>query len=211
MKSCLQAVGAMAVASIMGLLLAAGPARADCDPDTAIFEDDFEFLDPSWGAPADNFNVDDGVLVLKSFWGNINRLTQNEAANVCVDVTIVEAPVPDQSPVGLVWWWEDWDNYYYLFYWADAAWVEVRRLVKGQPQTIAAIETLALKQGTGATNHIELQLRPKNATLFINGTQITRFKGRPPKGGSPVGVYAVSPEDQPAVWAFDNFVVSEPE
>lgn len=93
---------AACVAVILGLLLAAGPAIAACDPDNALFEDDFEFLDPSWGAPADNFYVEDGVLVLKSFWGQANTLTQNEAANVCVDMTIVEAPVPENSPIGLV-------------------------------------------------------------------------------------------------------------
>jgi hypothetical protein len=208
MRSRLRAVFAVGAAMLLGLLLAANPAAAECDPDNAIFEDDFEFLDGSWGAPADSFNVEDGVLVLRSFWGQVNFQTQNEAANVCVDTTIVEAPQPDQSPIGLVWWWENWDNYYYMFYWADSSWVEVRRIVKGQPQNVVAVETLALKQGVGETNHIELQLRPKDATLFINGTQVTRFKGKPPKGGAPVGVYGVSPEDKPATWAFDNFVVS---
>ena len=105
------------VAVILGLLLTASPAVAACDPDNAVFEDDFEFLDPSWGAPADNFFVEDGVLVLKGFWGQTNGLTRNEGADVCVDMTIVEAPAPENSPIGLVWWWESWDNYYYLFYW----------------------------------------------------------------------------------------------
>ena len=198
------------VAVILGLLLAASPAFADCDPDNTIFEDGFEFLDPSWGAQADNFYVEDGVLVLKSFWGQANTLTQNEAANVCVDMTIVEASAPDNSPIGLVWWWENWDNYYYLFYWADSAWVEVRRIVKGQAQNVTAVETLALKQGAGQTNHVELRLKPKDATLFINGTEVTRFKGKPPKGGGSIGVYGVSPEDKPGTWSFDNLVVSAP-
>jgi hypothetical protein len=198
------------VAVILGLLLAASPAVAECDPDNALFEDDFEFLDPSWGAPADNFYVEDGVLVLKSFWGQTNSLTQSEAANVCVDMKIVDAPAPDNSPIGLVWWWENWDNYYYLFYWSDVPYLEIRRVVNGQNQTILSQETLALKQGVGQTNHIEVQLRPKDATLFINGTQITRFKGKPPKGGGSIGVYGSSPEDKPATWAFDNFIVSTP-
>jgi hypothetical protein len=175
-----------------------------------LFEDDFEFLDPSWGTPADNFYVEDGVLVLKSFWGQVNSLTANEAANVCVDMTIVDASAPENSPIGLVWWWENWDNYYYLFYWADANWVEVRRIIKGQAQNVAAVETLALKKGVGQTNHVELRLKPKDATLFINGTEITRFKGKPPKGGGSIGVYGTSPEDKPATWSFDNFIVSAP-
>jgi hypothetical protein len=199
-----------ALAVILGLLLATSPALAECDSDNAIFEDDFEFLDPSWGPPTDNIFVEDGVLVLKGFWGQTNGLTLNEAANVCVDTTIVDAPAADNSPIGLVWWWESWDNYYYLFYWSDSAWVEVRRMVKGQAQNVAALETLALKQGPGQTNHIELRLKPKDATLFVNGTEVTRFKGKPPKGGGLTGVYGTSPEDKPATFQFDNFVVSTP-
>ena len=203
-------VGTAGVTVILGLLLAASPAVAECDPDNGIFEDEFEFLDPSWGAPADDFYVEDGALVIKSHWGQVNTLTQNEAANVCVDMTIVDAPAPDNSPIGLVWWWENWDNYYYLFYWPDVAYVEVRRLVKGQSQTLLSLDTLALKKGVGQTNHVEMQLRPKDATLIINGTQVSRFKGKPPKGGGSIGVYATSPEDQPATYKFDNLVVSAP-
>jgi len=198
------------VAVILGLLLTASPAVAACDPDNAVFEDDFEFLDPSWGAPADNFFVEDGVLVLKGFWGQTNGLTKNEGANVCVDMTIVEAPAPENSPIGLVWWWESWDNYYYLFYWADSNIVEVRRRVKGTEETIVSVETLALKKGAGQTNQIEMRVKPKDATLVINGTEVTRFKGKQPKDGGLIGVYGISPEDNPATYQFDNFIVSTP-
>jgi hypothetical protein len=203
-------VYAVAAALSLGLFLPANPALAECDPDNAIFEDDFEFLDASWNTPSDAFFVEDGALIIKSFWGNINPQTHNEEANVCLDTTIVEAPVPDQSPIGVVWWWENWDNYYYLFYWADSDWIEVRRFVKGQPVSVASVQSLALKQGAGQTNHIELRLKPKDATLFINDTEVMRFKGKPPKGGGSIGVYASSPEDNPATFSFDNVIVSAP-
>jgi hypothetical protein len=210
MRSRFRALCAVAIAFGLGLALAASPTLAACDPDNAIFEDDFEFLDASWGAPADNFYVEDGTLILSSYWGNINSQTINEAANVCVDTTILEASDPDQSPIGVVWWWENWDNYYYLFYWANSDWVEVRRWVKGQHQNVGAVQTLALKQGLGQTNQIELRLKPKDATIFINGTEVMRFKGKPPKGGGAIGVYGTSQEDKPGKWAFDNLVVSAP-
>jgi hypothetical protein len=190
---------------IFGLLPAASPAFAECDPETALYEDDFEFLDGSWG---DKLTVEDGVLVLDGGWVQVNFQTHNEAANVCVDMSIVEAPNQPYSPIGLIWWWENWDNYYYLYYWSDSAFVEIRRVVKGKDQTIVSLETLALKQGLGETNHVELQLRPKDATLFINGTQVTRFKGKPPKGGAPIGVTANAPEGERGVFTFDNLIVS---
>lgn len=198
------------VAVILGLLLAASPAFAECDPDNALFEDDFEFMDPSWGEPSDSYFVEDGALVIKGFWGQANASTKNEGANVCVDMTIVEAPAPENSPIGLVWWWENWDNYYYLFYWADTAYVEVRRVVKGKESNVLSMETLALKKDVGQTNQIELRLKPKDATILINGTEVKRFKGKQPKGGGSIGVYASSPEDKPATYKFDNFIVSTP-
>jgi len=211
MSSRLHASWAFAAAAILGLLITASPAFAECDIDNAIFDDDFTFLDPSWGTASDTFGVEDQALVIRGNWGNVNFSTQSEAANVCADLKIVNAPDPDYSPIGLVWWWQDWDNYTYLFYWSNAAYIEVRRLVKGQSQTLLSSDTLALKTGVGETNHIEVQLRPKDATIFINGTQVTRFKGKPPKGGGSVGVYGSSPDAKPATFAFDNLVVSPPQ
>lgn len=199
-----------AVIAMLGLLLAASPAVADCDPDNALFEDDFEFMDPSWGEPSDAFFVEDGALVIKGFAGMANQLTKNEGANVCVDMTIADAPVPENSPIGLVWWWESWENYYYLFYWADVAYVEVRRVVKGKETNVLSMETLALKKGVGQTNQIELKLKPKDVTLVINGTEVKRFKGKQPQGGGQIGVYGSSPEDKPATYEFDNLIVSPP-
>jgi hypothetical protein len=189
------------------LMFATGSASADCNPDNAIFEDDFEFMDVSWGDPEDDFFVEDGALVVKNWWEQVNFSTLNEGANVCVDITTVEAANPGYSPVGLIFWWQDWDNYYYLWTWTDGG-LEVRRIFKGQSTTVFTTETLALKKGVGETNHIELQLKPKDATVFVNGTEVKRFKGVQPKGGGVVGITASSPEDAPGIFKFDNFMVS---
>lgn len=200
------AIGAV---TVICLLLAASQAAADCNPDTAIFEDDFEFLDGSWTQSTDKIYVEDGVLVLKN-WGQVNFQTQSEAANVCVDATIVEAPDPESSSANILFWWEDWDNYYQLKYWIST-FLEVRRIVKGKALTLYTSEkTPALKAGLGQTNHIELQLRPKGMTVFVNGTEITRLKSKAPKDGGVIGLAAWANDDKPMTGAFDNFVVSEP-
>jgi hypothetical protein len=95
-----------------------------------------------------------------------------------------------------------------MFIWADGG-LEVRRIVNGKQTTIFTEETLALKKGVGETNSVELDLKPKDATIFVNGTKVKRFKGRQPKDGGVVGVYGLSPEDAPATFTFDNFVVNE--
>lgn len=197
-----------AVAIAVGLAFSASPATAACDPDTSLFEDEFDFMDVSWGEADDNVYVEDGALVINGFDGGIvNFSTRNEGANVCVDMTIAETSKIPNSPIGLVFWWQDWDNYYSMFIWADG-WMEVRRIVGGESSTVFTEETLALKKGVGETNSVELDLKPKDATIFINGTKVKRFKGRQPKDGGLIGFYSLSPEGEPATFTFDNFVVN---
>ena len=105
-------------------------------------------------------------------------------------------------------WWEDWKNYYSVFVWADG-WVEVRRMADGTSKTLFTQDVDALKTGAGAVNAIELKLQPKDATLFVNGTEVRRFKAKQPKEGGAAGLYGISPDDAPATFAFDNFVVNE--
>jgi hypothetical protein len=196
-------------ALLFGWLLAT-PAFAQCNADNAIFADDFEFLDGTWGDATDNFYVDDGALIIKQGYGDVNFSTKNDAgADVCVDTTIVEDPAPDNSAIGVVFWWQDWDNYYAFYYWNDGSY-SVNRTVKGKESNLFGGTTLALKKGVGQTNQIELKLRPKDATLIINGTEVKRFKGIQPADGGAIGVTAGSPQDNPATFKYDNFIVSPP-
>jgi len=199
----------MAVAVALGLAFAVSPAAAECNPDNALFEDDFEFLDVSWGEPDDSLFVEDEALLVKGSRQQVNFSTQNEGAHVCVDTTVVDASNLANSPMGLIFWWQDWDNYYYVWFWPDGG-LEVRRIFKGKSTTVFTTETLALKKGVGATNHIELDLQPRDATIIINGTEVQRFRGIEPKDGGVIGISATSPEDAPATFKFDNFIVTVP-
>src|SRR5437016_11577806 len=121
----------MMAATAAVLLSGVTPADAACNSSNAFFEDNFEFMDPSWGEPDATFYVKDGVLVVKKWRSQVNLSTRNEVANACADVTITDAPDPTSSPAGLVFWWQDWQNYYYVFYWATGD-VEVRRILQGK-------------------------------------------------------------------------------
>ncbi|MGE3875417.1 MAG: hypothetical protein AB7F74_20880 [Parvibaculaceae bacterium] len=190
-------------------LSATTSASAACVPDGALFDDDFAYMDGSWGNPDDQFFVKDGALVIKGSRGQVNFSTRNEGANVCVDVTVTDAPDPLNSPAGVVFWWKDWDNYYYVLSWTDGG-VEARRVLKGADSVIFTTGVEAVKLGLGQTNQIELRLKPKDATLFINGAEVKRFKGVQPKDGGAIGVIATSPKNKPATFVFDNLVVSAP-
>jgi hypothetical protein len=210
MRSCLHAAS-VAIAAAMLALLAAGPAAAECDTDNALFEDDFEFLDGTWGQPLDGFDVEDGVLVTKGNWGRVNLQTTNEAADICVDATITEAADIDNTSAWVVFWWQDWDNYYVVGYWGKGA-LQINRKVKGKFLDLSYIESVpALKAGIGQTNKLEIKTTSKDFIVLVNGTEATpRFKGKPPKGGAPVGLMAGEPEGKPATVTFDNLVVSAP-
>lgn len=193
----------------LALFFTAGTARADCNADDALYADDFEFLDGSWGDADDHFYTEGGSAVVKDWVERVNFATQNQGANICVDATIVEVPKPDESPIGLIFWWQDWDNFYYAWYWATGS-VAVNCMVKGKYVSVLQTQTLALKKDVGATNYLEIDVRPKDATLFINGTQVTRFRGVQPKDGGVVGLIALSADGAPGTYKFDNFVVSAP-
>lgn len=199
-------VATAGAALLFGWLLAT-PAFAQCDADNAIFADDFEFLDGTWGDANDNLYVEDGSLVVKGGYSLVNFSTKNDGADFCVDTTIADDPDPDNSAMGVVFWWQDWDNHYSMYYWSTGSLV-VRRTVKGKDTDLFWVDSLALKKGVGATNQIELKLRPKDATLIINGTEVKRFKGVQPKDGGVVGITAGSPQEKPATFKYDNFIVS---
>jgi hypothetical protein len=207
MRPLAYAVGAVAA---LGLLLAAGPAAAECNRDNALFEDDFEFMDASWGQPNDNVFVEGGAFVVKGSWGQVNFQTTSEVADYCIDATIVESEDPDGTGAFLIFWFQDWENYYSVGYWGNGTF-QVDRMIKGKWANVTVVPSApAIKPGVGQTNSFELKLRPKDVTVFVNGTQISRFKGKPPKGGGPVGFQAFESAGKPAVVNFDNIVVSEP-
>jgi hypothetical protein len=197
-----------ALLAALVVLVASHDAFAACDPENALYEDDFEFLDVSWGRADDSILVDDGALEVRGSGGVVNLETKTKAAAVCVDVSIEEAEKASDSPAGVVFWWENWQNYYAVFVWADG-WIEVRRMEDGQSKTLFTQETDALKTGAGAVNNIELALQPKDATLFVNGTEVRRFKAKRPEDGGAVGLYGISPDDAPATFTFDNLIVNE--
>ena len=203
-------LGSTIAVAVLCLFSAATPAAADCNPDTALYSDDFEeFMDANWGEADDKLFVEDGALVVKSYTGVMNFATTGTDINACVDVTIAKAPDPNYTYAGIVFWWTDWDNYYYVFYWPTGT-VNIWRVLNGKDTYLAEAHPTNIKKGVGKTNRLELDLKGKTATFLINGQVATRLKGIPPKDGSPIGFIADAPKDKQATVKFDNFIVSAP-
>jgi hypothetical protein len=196
-------VAAASMVLALSFLATTGPALAECDPDEVIFEDDFEFQDVSWGQPSENVYVKDGALLIKEGWGQVNFQTRADEADVCVDITIVEAAKIDEAPTSIIFWWKDWDNYYDFRYWASGGY-RVDRIRNGRYVPVTDyIESDAIKKGLGQANSFQLRIRPKDTTVIANGTQLTRFKGQAPQDGGVIGFQSLG------LSKFDNLVVSE--
>jgi hypothetical protein len=209
MRRAAYSLGSAALAADLFFFSGATPAAAECNPEAAIFSDDFaDFLDATWGDADDAMDVKDGALVLKSDRAQVNFATNGQDVNACVDTTIVDAPVPDYTSVGMIFWWTDWDNYYYLNYWPSGL-VNINRVTKGKANFLIAANPTDLKKGIGQTNSLELDLKDKTATLLVNGQVATRFKRIPPKDPGPIGFVAYGGEGKPSTFTFDNFIVSD--
>lgn len=62
--------------------------------------------------------------------------------------------------------------------------------------------TNSLQKGLGQTNELRVATNGHTATLYINGVQVTTFKGRHPRGGGAIGLMADSYSKQPARFEF---------
>ena len=87
--------------------------------------------------------------------------------------------------------------------------VVIEKFLKDRRVTLGSFKTPTLKKGAGQTNHLELRLKEKGGTLFINDSEVARFKSKKPKGEHWIGILAASADARrPTVFKFDNFVMN---
>jgi hypothetical protein len=198
-------------AGVMGLG-AGGSAFAECGKGKAIVSDTFETLDSaSWGAANDQQFVEKGWLQIKPKPGYTYQiLSQSDFygdGSLCGEVKIVETGNLDATNGGLVFWATDYSNYYKVTVGPSenqgGFWVS--RLTKGRWLTpVSWTVDPVIKAKLGDVNRIEVQMKGRTATIFINGKQLAQFNGFPPEGGGLIGVSGGAPEPGGAKIAFDN-------
>jgi hypothetical protein len=179
----------------------AGAASACQKQSNLVFEDNFKNADPGWGRPDDvaAFTADGLVLtppVSGSAWrSNANQLLAQ--GDWCVQV---KSPAslpnpPDEDAVGAVgvWFWgKDLQNFYTATITLDGK-AAVDRLNHGIWQTVVAPAAApSINTAPGAINEIEVVANDKTASIYVNGTLVTKVTGQPPAGGGPPGVYGES-------------------
>lgn len=206
-RNCMMGLFALAV-----VVFLAGPALADCSG-KASFEDDFQTLDPSWGAADANLFVQNGAMVIKPQPGYIRwALSQSDYygdGSICVMAAITEASAIDQvQPLVLFWATPDYANMYVLNIGTDGkqGFYKVDKLSNKRWLTpVAWTADPAIKFGLGDFNAVEVQLAGHSASIIINGKKLNQLNGDPPDGGSLLGLGASSGDGVNATFTFQKF------
>jgi hypothetical protein len=134
-----------------------------------------------------------------------------EDVELCTTLKTVAAVNPETTLAGVTFWFQDNQNLY-VFEISAVGKAAVYRQQKGK--WIAPVnwqEVPSLNKGDGAVNELRVVLIGNQATFFINGQQFKQIKGSPPQGGYQVGLFAASFDDSTPIYAYDDFVLSEPE
>lgn len=177
-------------------LTGAFAARA-ADEREVQFEDNFESLDPGWGEGSTSYGVKDGKFYFElepqTWQTTLNQANVFTEIDAAVSVTIAKCDTPDNGAAGLVFWAQDYANYYALLVGGDGRFGVVRhasgnRLLMAVPWKVND----AVKKGIGETNELRVVTKDHVATLYINGTQVATFKGQHPQGGELIGFMAES-------------------
>jgi hypothetical protein len=67
----------------------------------------------------------------------------------------------------------------------------------------------AIKKGADAVNDVQVVLNNDKALLYINGSQVSEFRGQEPRVGGAMGLFAQSESEQATDWRFLNFAIVE--
>lgn len=179
----------VAVCLAVACLFSASAASA-CKGPKVIYEDDFQERDAGWwlrqadierGAVA----IGDGRLVMRSD-PERNISTLNMAfrvapdMDVCTTVRFVETDNPADSAFALVFWANEFDDHYnfhvrgngayWISRWSDGNWHSIT-------STAAAPD---FKPVVGEDIQLRVLTKGQTVTVFLNDTQLARFRAPPP-------------------------------
>lgn len=206
--------GARAGLAVAMTLASVGVARAVCPGLDVLFEDKFDNMKPTWGEASEAIRVEGGQLVISPASGTYawaaNTAGIYDDVDMCVTVNTVTAADPLDAFAGLVFWYEDVNNFY-AFEIAPNGKASVWRRERGR--WLAQVEwgvAGGANTGDGAVNELRVTTDGDGASFSVNGTPFTTLSGSPPEQGQQIGVLAASPEEGAALFAFDDLKVTKP-
>jgi len=201
-------LAALALASV------AGPAGAVCPGLDVLYADGFEQLRPTWAVPAGAVRAENGQLIISPASGTYEWAASSAALyddiDMCVTVTTVLSVEPLDAVAGLVFWYDDVNNFY-VFEVSPAGTASVWRRQRGKwLEQVGWREVDTANVGDGASNELRVTTVADRATFYLNGSEFETLAGSPPERGQQIGLLAVSPEQGAARFAFDDLKVTAP-
>ncbi len=190
-------------------------ASEHCGGSRVLLADEFNSHNSRWGSETDQLKTFDGKFRIQLDPNHLNfALNQNNTyknADVCVTYVYAEGSKLDQAWGGVVFWASDNQNLY-AFGVSAAGTIAVWHLVKNKWQALIEWKAnSAVRSGAGAINHIRVVTKGKEATFYVNGIEVEKITGSPPKRGGRVGLIGESLEKgDRAVHTFDDFRVAMP-
>jgi glucose/mannose transport system substrate-binding protein len=174
-----------------------------------LYEDDFTNLDPSWGTAGDILSVKEGKLILKPVL-NTTQSVLNES-NVFDDADIqLDVKLSAGDPVvpgGLIFWAKDYTNFYCLSVAANGSF-KISHFVTDRWLTpVGWTESAAINKGIGQDNKLRVVTKGRQATAYINDTEVISINGQPPQGGGCVGISGGSAQNTQNIWEFASLRV----
>jgi hypothetical protein len=195
-------------------LVAATPAAAVCPGPSVLYQDSFDGLQPTWGEPSAAVSVVKGALQLVPAVGDyvwvINDAGVYDDVDMCISVTPVTSIDPTQAKAGVIFWYQDVNNFY-VFELAPNGKASVWRRQRGKwLDQVDWQDAPGANKGDGATNELRVTTVGNDATFYVNGTQFKKLSGTAPDKGQQIGLFAGSPDKAAATFAFDDLKLTKP-
>jgi hypothetical protein len=178
-----------------------------------IFSDDFKEAGFGWPQNT-NTAIGAGKAVIRPEAGkNGSMIYQGdlfENADICFDVAISEPRNPGSAVAGLIFWFDDWENWSTLLFSPDGS-SSIVRFQKGKSLSpVAWRKADAIKTAANAVNKIRVTLKGNAVTAYFNDKVFAPIKMSPPAGGGKMGLYAASENDGVNTFTFTNLKITEP-
>ncbi len=196
------------------VVFSAGAAWAVCPGLDVQFEDSFDQFKPTWGIPSAEVQVENGNMILKPASGTYewraNTAGLYDDVDMCVTVTTLTSVSPMDAKAGLMFWYDDVNNFY-VFEIAPNGRASVWRRQRGKwLAQVNWADAAAVNKGDGAINELRVTTVGSDATFSINGTEFKKISGSPPDKGQEIGLFAASPDTGQAMFAFEGLRVTKP-
>ena len=187
-----------------------GAANA-CEGKNVLFEDQFQDDSGGWSITEDRTEIKDGGLRitprLNTSYTEDNPGFYFDDADICADIVLETSD--DGNWGALVFWFEDYDNYF-IFQITPKGFYDIQRKFKGNwTRLIADAQSPAIKKEAGAANTVRVTVKGNLLTFYINGEKVRQLRGQAPKQQWRFGFMSGSPKEKRTTTVFKNVKITD--